>query len=132
MTAGQRKERSARERQYYLKNREVVRARSKARHETKRDEINNKIAAYKAAHPEQTRAWKAAAESARRARKAGTEVKPDQRVTALYEIAACMRADGRDVHVDHIIPLSKEGPHRFENLQILPADVNLRKSNKVQ
>ena len=53
------------------------------------------------------------------------------RVAALYAVAAALRADGWDVHVDHIVPLSKGGPHVFENLQILPAIENLRKGARV-
>ncbi len=34
-------------------------------------------------------------------------------------------------HVDHIIPISKKGPHSLTNLQYLTAEENLRKSNKI-
>ena len=54
----------------------------------------------------------------------------DPRVIALYEIAAWLREQGDDVHVDHIIPLSKGGRHTYENLQILTAAENLSKGNK--
>jgi 5-methylcytosine-specific restriction endonuclease McrA len=33
-------------------------------------------------------------------------------------------------HVDHIIPLSRGGPHCHQNMQVLPAIINARKSNK--
>ena len=55
----------------------------------------------------------------------------DPRVTALYEIAAWLRSKGDDVHVDHIHPLSKGGAHTYENLQILTAQENMRKSAKL-
>jgi 5-methylcytosine-specific restriction endonuclease McrA len=32
-------------------------------------------------------------------------------------------------HVDHIVPLSRGGPHHHENLQVLPAAINAKKSN---
>lgn len=38
-----------------------------------------------------------------------------------------LRELGRKLHVDHIIPLSKGGTHTIENLQILPAGLNMRK-----
>ena len=38
---------------------------------------------------------------------------------------------GTDYHVDHIIPLSKGGLHHPDNLQILTATDNLRKSSKI-
>jgi 5-methylcytosine-specific restriction endonuclease McrA len=56
---------------------------------------------------------------------------PCPRVRALYEIAACFNKDGYDVHVDHIVPLSKGGLHVFENLRIIPAVENLRKGAKL-
>ena len=34
-------------------------------------------------------------------------------------------------HIDHIIPLSKGGPHHPWNLRIITAEENLRKSNKL-
>lgn len=58
-------------------------------------------------------------------------------IAKIYKIAANLRAHGFDVHVDHIIPLKPADPnaprglHVAANLQILPAEVNLRKSNKV-
>lgn len=37
---------------------------------------------------------------------------------------------GEEFHVDHIIPLSRGGEHRADNLQVIPAIDNLRKGNK--
>jgi 5-methylcytosine-specific restriction endonuclease McrA len=34
---------------------------------------------------------------------------------------------GRKLHVDHVIPISKGGTHTIDNLQILPAGLNMRK-----
>lgn len=34
-------------------------------------------------------------------------------------------------HVDHMIPLSLGGKHSYENLQVIPAFLNLKKSNKM-
>lgn len=53
------------------------------------------------------------------------------RITALYALAAALRAEGRDVHVDHIMPLAKGGAHVFENLRIIPAIENLRKGARI-
>lgn len=42
-----------------------------------------------------------------------------------------MRKDGFDVHLDHIIPVSKGGLYIPENLQIIHASDNRMKSNKL-
>ena len=50
----------------------------------------------------------------------------------LYWLAKDLEViSGEKYHVDHIIPLSKGGEHRLNNLQILPADINLKKSDKI-
>jgi hypothetical protein len=53
-------------------------------------------------------------------------------VDYLYWLAKDLRAvSGQDYHVDHIHPVSKGGIHHPDNLQILPADINLAKGAKV-
>ena len=47
---------------------------------------------------------------------------------ARSRISACLNLP---FHVDHIIPISRGGKHTPSNLQILPAAVNLQKSNRV-
>lgn len=115
--------------------------------EANRERINAAQRKRRAANPEKTsehaRKWnqkrktspKRAADHqarkvARRARKRDSAVINCPRVKALYEIARCLRVEGRDVHVDHIYPLALGGSHVFENLQILPAIANLRKGAK--
>lgn len=41
------------------------------------------------------------------------------------------KCTGIPFHVDHIIPISKKGTHTANNLQILTASLNMRKSDKI-
>lgn len=48
----------------------------------------------------------------------------------LYMMAKILsNSCGESYHIDHIIPLSKGGPHHFDNLQILSAEDNIKKGN---
>jgi hypothetical protein len=54
-------------------------------------------------------------------------------VSAIYKLAANMRAQGKDVQVDHIIPLNGvnvSGLHVSWNLRIVPSAENRAKGNK--
>ncbi|MBK1969831.1 MULTISPECIES: HNH endonuclease [Brevundimonas] len=53
-------------------------------------------------------------------------------IRAFYRLAKLLEKHNPGVryHVDHIIPLSRGGLHHQDNLQVMRADFNLRKSNK--
>ena len=54
-------------------------------------------------------------------------------IRAFYRLAKLLEKHnpGTRYHVDHIIPLSKGGLHHQDNLQVMRADFNLRKANKI-
>lgn len=53
-------------------------------------------------------------------------------IQALYTIAQILsKSCDEGFHVDHIFPLSKGGLHCLDNLQVLSAEENLQKSDKV-
>ena len=56
----------------------------------------------------------------------------DPAIAAIYaQVPALQDLLGVDLHVDHMVPLSKGGKHCADNLQIVPKKVNLRKSDEV-
>lgn len=59
----------------------------------------------------------------------------EDEIKEIYQKAFELRSQGDNVHVDHIIPLcskSVSGLHVPWNLQIIPAEENVRKSNKFE
>lgn len=104
-----------------------------------------RITAYNAARQQraEVRAMKAMSQRARKSRmKAGIEGPEDPRILAVYrqakaletKLRACVACDDDlqlQVHVDHIVPLSRGGKHVFENLQILCGRENLEKGARI-
>lgn len=53
------------------------------------------------------------------------------KIEYLYWLAKdLMAVTGEAYHVDHVQPLAKGGLHHPDNLQVLPADINLKKGAK--
>jgi 5-methylcytosine-specific restriction endonuclease McrA len=53
-----------------------------------------------------------------------------KKIQLYYTICSYLNEKAVYYHVDHIHPLSKGGLHEANNLQILDAELNLKKSNK--
>ena len=73
-----------------------------------------------------------ASEAARRAKIKISHLPLEEQelIHKIYEKAQEFKDQGLDVHVDHVIPFSKDGTHTSDNLVIISAEDNLFKSNK--
>jgi hypothetical protein len=55
-----------------------------------------------------------------------------EKIGWFFKVSAYLQeSSGMPYHVDHIHPLSEEGPHHEDNLQVLPGVENLKKRAKV-
>jgi len=95
---------------------------------------------YRAANPLRVKQWKRkdrvnnkarvlADNAMRRSLLKGENSPQIKQLYALRDFYKAMSL-GDEFHVDHIIPLSKNGLHVIENLQVIPAIDNLRKGAK--
>ena len=137
---------NARMQEYRDNNREHVRELGRNRYDPDKARIKNQE--YRRKHPdygkEYTKQWckdnpeKAAANSAKRRAKqhsATPEWANDFFIREMYELAQLRReATGIDWEVDHIVPLQNDlvcGLHVEQNLQVITANENRRKHNKL-
>jgi 5-methylcytosine-specific restriction endonuclease McrA len=105
---------------------------SKARYVEKRFELLAKNRAWRIANPHLVKANVIKYETQRAV--ATPPWADTDALKAVYLEAQRLREQGRDVHVDHIIPLQGKkvsGLHVPSNLQILSAKANLAKGNKI-
>lgn len=78
-----------------------------------------------------------AAKSAKRRARKRKQTPPltlteQQQVVAIYKrCQELTESTGIAHHVDHIIPISKEGEHHPDNLQILTAEQNMKKGDRL-
>ena len=144
-----------RQRAYYNKNKEVVRAQQKDYYERNKDynslrgliwrlENQEKLRVYRKeyskAHYEQNKEYYTAKTAKRRAAKSSatpswlTKEQQEEMLQYYKHAKDCTLTTGEQYHVDHIIPLNGEnvcGLHVPWNLQVLPAYVNLSKGSKL-
>lgn len=138
---------SAHLKDYYAKNRDAVKAKVKSRTEAmdqlilsryqseysklNRDQKNENNRRYQKRYPERNRE-KSMQRYADKNKRTPVWVDKSE-VAKVYELAQFITEEsGQMYHVDHVIPLkgsAVSGLHVHTNMQVIPADMNLRKSN---
>lgn len=126
------KKRASRQ-QYYEANVDKVNEANRKWYEDNRAAVLDKQRQWRKDNPDRAAAkW-----ARRRARKAGATIGDPTAIAAreaeIRESCWCVWCQAKvdDLHVDHIWPLSKGGPHSVENLQGLCAKHNLKKGDKL-
>jgi len=132
-----------RAKQYYYANREKRKAAHREWAKNNRKYYAKRTKKYRKEHPEKCRAavahWKRnnpervnANCAKRRALKldqiSSFTPHEEYKIKRLYEFSQLL---GPEWHVDHIIPLDKDGLHHPDNLQIILAEDNLKKNNRL-
>lgn len=118
-------------RDYRRRNADKIKAARAARYATNSDEIKAYVYEWRKQNPHQVTKWNASRRA--RVRDLTPELSKEEsaKVEYLYWLAKDLRAvTGETYHVDHICPLAKDGLHHPDNLQVLPADINLKKGVK--
>ncbi len=92
--------------------------------------------AWKEANPERWRQLNLAVAHKRRAQKRNTQVEPVDLAVVLAEHGPWCHIceefiEQGDLHFDHVIPLSKGGPHIYDNIRPAHSWCNLKKAAKV-
>lgn len=119
-------------RDYQKRNADKIKESKAARYAENSEQIKESVYAYRKQNPHMVTKWNAARRA--RVRDLTPELTEEQKqqIDYLYWLAKDLRAvSGEEYHVDHIFPLARGGLHEPSNLQILPKDLNLQKSTKV-
>ncbi len=135
-----------RARAWYLENREQANEASLSWYRRNVERCSKRVVSWAANNPERVKATKerfftsnpgiemayAAKRRAAEAQRTPSWADHDI-IDSLYALAAIYRSFGHDVHVDHELPLRGKlvsGLHVHQNLQIIPAVLNLQKNAK--
>lgn len=135
----------ARKKLYYNSNSDVIKAKNKAHHYANRDEVLLKKRSYWDNNKDKINAkrrlikGRTSVQTAKRRANRLMATPPwlseehQKEIQNLFWLTRDLRSvTGEEYHVDHIVPLTNEivcGLHVPWNLQILPSDINLSKSN---
>lgn len=124
------------DRNYYEANREAFRAYHRQHHAKNREKFCEKSRKYRKENRGKMNALNAKRRASQNQATPKWLTKEQlEQIAAIYEQAAYLtKTSGEPHHVDHIIPLQGKivcGLHVPHNLQILTADENIRKSNKL-
>jgi hypothetical protein len=116
---------------YRKRNSAKIQEARSARYAENSDEIKAVVYEYRRQNPHQVTKWNAARRARVRDLTPELTKEEQERIDYLYWLAKDLRATtGETYHVDHIQPLAKGGLHHPDNLQVLPADINLKKGTK--
>jgi hypothetical protein len=120
---------------YYIRNQETILEKQATYRSENREACNSRVKGWAERNPDKLRAK----DARRRSRELKAQPfwltdKQKQEIGDIYNLARdCELVSGEKYHVDHIVPLQGKtvcGLHVSWNLQVLPASVNIGKSNK--
>lgn len=118
--------------EYRAANASRISASKKKCYEAKKDQYQARHSAYKKANKGKINANTKAYKVAKKGQTPDMSQMEKSMIEAMYWMASVLgRSCGESFHIDHITPISKGGLHNFENLQILSAEENLKKGNRI-
>jgi 5-methylcytosine-specific restriction endonuclease McrA len=120
-----REKKRERDRRYYEANREKRRESARLYREANREKVRAHLKRYREANRDKVYERQAR----RRAILLAAKVSDDAKY--IYWYCARLRRWGLDVEVDHIVPLARGGDHVAANLQIITAEENQRKGDRL-